>query len=103
VAGNTAVVSDDVGVVDLEIDWCNGSVKGLSSWVSQKHSHSKLLLWTPDAKVPASADLLQGVKIDDLVTVCGLPPQMKWMVSPTEALTAKGEYRRMLKKSQNQH
>jgi len=37
--------------------------------------------------------LLQGVRVEDLVTVWLLAPHWKWMVSPTEALTAKGTKR----------
>lgn len=42
--------------------------------------------------------MLHGNKIDDLVTVWGLAPQRKWIVSPTDALTANGEKRRILMK-----
>lgn len=44
----------------------------------------------PEAKVEASAVLLQTVSADDLVTVCGPAPHMKRTVSPTDALTANG-------------
>ena len=38
--------------------------------------------------------LLHGVSKEDLVTVWLLAPQLNWMVSPTEALRAKGTKRR---------
>lgn len=48
---------------------------------------------SPDAK-SWSLVLLQGVSSDDFVTVWLLAPQMNLTVSPTDALTAKGTYRR---------
>lgn len=50
----------------------------------------------PEAKAPAASVLLHGVSSDDCVTVCGPAFQTKRRVSPTDALTLNGTYRRML-------
>lgn len=54
---------------------------------------TKVLFCSPDAK-GLSPVLLQSSSWDDFVTVWLLAPHMNLMVSPTDALRAKGTYRR---------
>jgi hypothetical protein len=58
------------------------------------YSQTKLWFCSPEAKTGASELLLQGRRADDLVTVCWSAPQWNSMVSPTDALVAKGIMRK---------
>lgn len=54
---------------------------------------TKPLSWVPEAN-GASRVSLQGLRLDDFVTVCVFAPHMNLIVSPTEALTANGTKRK---------
>lgn len=94
VSGGTTVVEGRAGVVDNLADWNGSDVRSGRRLQYTSDSQTKLVFCSPDAKTGAAELLLQGVRAELLVTVCSSAPQWNSMVSPTDALVAKGIMRK---------